>query len=255
MQSQDLLDNLKNRFADQVADASLDYVDHLYPEVTLTVSVENLIDVMHILRNDTAYSFEQLMDLCGVDYMQYGLAEWKTEAATSTGYSRGVNRDDASYEQLATELSETSSTDADATSNVMNQSSMPERYAVAYHLLSTSHNHRLRVKVPVSEALMVAPTVTSIWNAADWYEREAFDLYGIIFEGHHDMRRLLTDYGFVGHPFRKDFPLIGEVEMRYDATEGRCVYEPVSITPRTLVPRVIRQSEDKTNESASDTNN
>ena len=116
------------------------------------------------------------------------------------------------------------------------------RYAVVLHLLSYKNNQRLRVRSYASDAgFPVVPSVTAIWNAADWYEREAFDLYGILFDGHDDLRRILTDYGFVGHPFRKDFPLIGHVEMRYDADKGRVVYEPVTISPRVLVPKVMRE--------------
>ena len=117
----------------------------------------------------------------------------------------------------------------------------PARFAVAYHLLSLTHNHRLRLKVFCdNDERPIVDSVYAIWNSADWFEREAFDLYGILFRGHPDLRRLLTDYGFIGHPFRKDFPLIGNVEMRYDPAKGRVVYEPVSIAPRTLVPKVIR---------------
>lgn len=115
------------------------------------------------------------------------------------------------------------------------------RFAVVYHLLSLAHNRRLRVRVFLDNDMPVIASVTGIWSSADWYEREAFDLFGFLFEGHHDLRRILTDYGFVGHPFRKDFPLSGRVEMRYDPEQKRVVYEPVSIEPRVLVPRVIRE--------------
>ena len=124
------------------------------------------------------------------------------------------------------------------------------RFAVVYHLLSMTNNRRIRVRVFVAESNMIVPSVTSVWNAANWYEREAFELFGIGFEGHNDLRRLLTDYGFVGYPFRKDFPLIGTLEMRYDAKQGRCGYEPVSIEPRVLVPRVIRHDQRFTQEVA-----
>lgn len=117
---------------------------------------------------------------------------------------------------------------------------IPERYAVVYHLLSVSHNWRLRLRVFVPAETQILDSVTSVWASANWYEREAFDLFGLVFEGHDDLRRILTDYGFIGHPFRKDFPLIGNVEMRYDAELGRVVYEPVSISPRITVPRVVR---------------
>ena len=114
------------------------------------------------------------------------------------------------------------------------------RYAVVYHLLSVQHNNRLRLKVDLIAETPIIDSVTGIWHSADWYEREAFDLFGILFKGHADLRRILTDYGFVGHPFRKDFPLIGNVEMLYDPEQKRVIYQPVSIEPRTLVPRVIR---------------
>ena len=173
-----------------------------------------------------AFGFEQLIDLCGVDYLLYGKDEWATEESTNTGYSRGV--DEASSGRL--QFGDTLPVDA-----------MERRFAAVAHLLSLQHNWRLRVRCfAESGDLPVVPSLTEIWSSAQWYEREAFDLYGILFEGHTDLRRLLTDYGFVGHPFRKDFPLVGHVEMRYDPERRRVVYEPVSIEPRVLVPRVIR---------------
>ena len=164
-----------------------------------------------------------LMDLCGVDYLSYGQDEWDTSSATSTGFSRGVSGGqlgegavEASYQPV-------------------------RRFAVVYHFLSITHNHRLRLKVFCEDDQRpMLDSVIDIWASADWFEREAFDLYGIIFRGHPDLRRLLTDYGFIGHPFRKDFPLIGNVEMRYDPEKGRVVSAPVSIEPRTLVPKTIR---------------
>ena len=159
---------------------------------------EKLLEVCKALRDEPEFSFEQLIDLCGVDYLEYGETAWQGS-----------------------------------------------RFAVVYHLLSLKNNQRLRLKVFLDsnvnggESPRVA-SVIDIWNSASWYEREAFDLFGILFDGHPDLRRLLTDYGFIGHPFRKDFPLIGNVEMRYDPHKKRVVYEPVSIEPRILVPRVIR---------------
>jgi NADH-quinone oxidoreductase subunit C len=165
-----------------------------------------------------------LIDLCGVDYQSYGKDEWQTSSATGTGFSRGTLRG-APAEQ-----------DVEQATYVP-----PARFAVVYHLLSITHNHRLRLKVFCpDDARPIVDSVYDVWNAADWFEREAFDLFGILFRGHPDLRRLLTDYGFIGHPFRKDFPLIGNVEMRYDPAKGRVVYEPVSIVSRTLVPKVIR---------------
>ena len=162
-----------------------------------------------------------LMDVCGVDYLQYGDVEWTTSSATETGFSRGV-------EQTPVILDEADEFDA-------------RRFAAVYHLLSLRHNTRLRMRVFTGTGNPpIIRSVVDIWNSANWYEREAFDLYGILFEGHPDLRRILTDYGFIGHPFRKDFPLIGNVEVSYDADKGRVAYQPVSIEPRTLVPRVIR---------------
>lgn len=164
-------------------------------EVTVEVSANDYLNVMQALRDAPQTRFEQLIDLCGMDYSTYGDGRW--EGA---------------------------------------------RYAVVAHLLSVSLNQRLRVRVFCpDDDFPVVPSVTSIWNSANWYEREAFDLYGIVFDGHNDLRRILTDYGFIGHPFRKDFPLSGHVEMRYDAERQRVVYEPVTIEPREITPRVIRE--------------
>ena len=163
------------------------------------------------------FGFEQLSDLCGVDYSTYGSSDWQTKTATDSGFSRAVSGE--------------SHSDSDDEGL---------RYAVVYHLLSIQHNQRLRVKVRLDAAQPLVDSVTSVWDCANWFEREAFDLFGILFNQHQDLRRILTDYGFIGHPFRKDFPLIGNVEMRYDADKKRVVYEPVSIEERILVPRVIR---------------
>ena len=159
-----------------------------------------------------------LIDVCGVDYLQYGKDEWQTESATLTGFGRGV----------ALQLEQAAPGKAN-------------RFAVVYHLLSLTHNHRLRLRVnlPDEQQLMV-DSVMSVWPAANWFERETFDLFGIVFHAHPDLRRILTDYGFIGHPFRKDFPLIGRTEVRYDASLKQVVYEPVSIEPRVLEPKVIR---------------
>ena len=181
---------------------------------TIIVAHDEIFSICKKLCDE--FAFEQLMDLSGVDYGTYGEAEWKTQAATATGFSRGVCR------ELALKAPE------------------GHRFAVVYHLLSLKHNIRLRVRAFIPGEVPRLPSVTKIWAVADWYEREAFDLYGIAFDGHPDLRRILTDYGFVGHPFRKDFPLSGNVEMCYDANKGRVVYEPVEIEPRVLVPRVIR---------------
>jgi NADH-quinone oxidoreductase subunit C len=165
------------------------------------------------------------MDVSGVDYLDYGHAEWDTRHATSTGFSRGAHRGDSfSREKLA-----------DTSLNP------PSRFAAVYQLLSVSLNQRIRLKTYcANDDRPMLDSVIGVWASANWYEREAFDLYGIVFVGHPDLRRILTDYGFIGYPFRKDFPLIGNVEMRYDPDKGRVVYEPVGIEPRTQIPKTIR---------------
>jgi NADH-quinone oxidoreductase subunit C len=187
-------------------------------QITLEVAPSDLIKCCLILRDEEQFQFNQLIDLCAIDYLTYGTDEWATQSATSEGFSRGVLADPLQVET----------------------NKMPARFAVVYNLLSTNLNQRVRLKVFVAGEPPRVSSITQLWPAANWYEREAFDLFGILFDDHPDLRRILTDYGFIGHPFRKDFPLIGQVEMRYDATEGRVVYEPVSIKPRTLVPKVIR---------------
>jgi NADH-quinone oxidoreductase subunit C len=195
-------------------------------ELGYAVTPEDLLDVTRALRDTPELKFEMLMDVCGLDYKTYGLDEWQTESASGTGFSRGTLRGVAPPAPDPDPITYTP----------------PARFAVAYHLLSITHNHRLRLKTfCASDERPIVDSVYPVWNSADWFEREAFDLYGILFRGHPDLRRLLTDYGFIGHPFRKDFPLIGNVEMRYDPEKGRVVYEPVTIEPRTLVPKVIRE--------------
>lgn len=164
-------------------------------EFTLVVKASDYLEVAKQLRDDRSLGFEQLIDLCGIDYQTYG---------------------DGAYDG--------------------------PRFAAVLHLLSVANNWRLRVRVfAPDDDLPIVPSVVDIWNSANWYEREAFDLYGIVFEGHPDLRRILTDYGFIGHPFRKDFPVSGYVEMRYDPEEKRVVYQPVTIEPREITPRVIRE--------------
>ncbi len=163
-------------------------------EVTVQVGAGQYLEVMRLLRDHPDCRFEQLIDLCGVDYSDFGNGIWEGP-----------------------------------------------RYAVVVHLLSLTHNQRLRVRVYCpDDALPVVASMVDVWPAANWFEREAFDLYGIVFEGHPDLRRILTDYGFIGHPFRKDFPLSGHVEMRYDPTQQRVIYQPVSIDPREVTPRIVR---------------
>jgi NADH-quinone oxidoreductase subunit C len=196
-------------------------------EVTIEVAVDDALSVFQALRDDESLKFEQLIDVCGVDYSQYGNVEWATDESSSTGFSRGVEPAAGARLRFGEEP-EYVNTDR-------------PRFAAVYHLMSVTHNHRLRVRVYCeSDAVPVVFSVIDIWPSANWFEREAFDLYGIIFDGHPDLRRILTDYGFVGHPFRKDFPLIGHVEMIYDEEQKRVIYQPVSIEPRVLVPRVIR---------------
>ena len=168
-------------------------------ELTLTVSSADYAAVAHQLRDDPSLSFEQLIDLCGMDYSAY-------KDGAPSAFSDGP------------------------------------RFAVVSHLLSVRHNWRLRLRVfAPNDDLPVVASVTPLWNSANWFEREAFDLYGIVFDGHDDLRRLLTDYGFIGHPFRKDFPTQGHVEMRYDAEQKRVIYQPVTIEPREITPRIIRE--------------
>jgi len=177
-----------------------------------------LLEVCRTLRDAPELKFEMLMDLAGVDYLHYGLDEWQTQSATSSGFSRARKAPGRAP-------------DPDA----------PGRLAVVYNLLSITHNQRLRLRVKCPDtAEPVVDSVVEIWASANWFEREAFDLFGILFRGHPDLRRILTDYGFIGHPFRKDFPLSGNVEVQYDPDRQRVVYQPVSITPRVLVPKVIR---------------
>lgn len=201
-------------------------------EITLIVKPDQLLAVCKTLRDRSEFDFKMLVDVCGVDYLEYGLADWQTESTTLTGFSRGVT--DRWIEEAPLH---------------------PNRFAVVYHLLSLTRNQRvrLRVNIPDGEVLMV-DSVIDLWPAANWFEREAFDLFGILFRGHPDLRRLLTDYGFHGHPFRKDFPLIGKVEPRYDAKLKRVIYEPVRIEPRVLEPKVIRHDHRYLVDEPQDTN-
>jgi NADH-quinone oxidoreductase subunit C len=188
-------------------------------ELTYEVAADELLKVATALRDHPLLKFEMCMDVCGVDYLAHGRDEWNTETATSSGFSRGVARGG----QRAGELTP------------------GRRFSVVYHLLSISLNQRLRLRVFCpDDGQPTVDSVTGIWASANWFEREAFDLFGILFKGHPDLRRILTDYGFIGHPFRKDFPLSGNVEVRYDPEKGRVVYQPVTIDPRVLVPKVIR---------------
>lgn len=208
-----LQEQVKNYFGDHIANT---IVDH--DELTLEIAPEYLKKICMSLRDEKMFSFNMLMDIAGVDYLEYGLAEWHTEDTTRTGFDRGV----CEVEKVRVNPAKSA------------------RFASVYHLLSIEHNHRIRLRVFLSDNLKL-DSVVDIWPAANWYEREAFDLFGFLYVGHPDLRRILTDYGFVGHPFRKDFPLSGHVEVRYDATQQRVIYEPVDIEPRRLMPKIIRK--------------
>ncbi|WP_420474223.1 NADH-quinone oxidoreductase subunit C [Noviherbaspirillum sp. ST9] len=181
---------LRNALGDQIRSLKV-----ALGEVTVVIGASDYLSAMRVLRDHSDLRFEELIDLCGVDYSTYGDGTWEGE-----------------------------------------------RFAAVSHLLSVTHNWRVRVRVfAPDDELPVVPSVTDIWPSANWYEREAFDLFGILFEGHNDLRRILTDYGFIGHPFRKDFPVSGYVEMRYDPEQKRVIYQPVTIEPREITPRVIRE--------------
>ena len=191
-------------------------------QLTCIVPAERWTGVAMILREGEGLKFESCVDVCGMDYLQYGKSEWETTAATASGFSRGVDPMGDEGEKPAA-------------------AQAGRRFAVVYNLLSVSLNQRLRIRVycPDDDQPVVDSTC-DVWAGTDWFEREAFDLFGILFRGHPDLRRLLTDYGFIGHPFRKDFPLCGNVEVRYDPQKRRVIYQPVTIEARVLVPKVIR---------------
>ena len=217
-----LAEKLKARFGEKAL-----RVIEARDEVTLEVAAADFSIVAKALRNEEEYSFDCLIDVCGVDYLSYGDDEWETTDVSSEGFSRGVDAEGPGRFTWANRP----------------QGLGPEnRFAAVAHLLSIKHNRRLRLRCFAPDnSLPIVPSLVDLYPVANWFEREAFDLFGIVFEGHPDLRRILTDYGFVGHPFRKDFPLIGNVEVRYDEEKKRVVYEPVSIDPRVGVPRVIRE--------------
>lgn len=194
--------------------------------LTLRVEKDCLLSIMSSLKTNEELLFNQLTDICGIDYSLYGKPEWNTKEATSSGYSRGIKA--SSHGRI--KFGET-----------VDNINTKDRFCVCYHLLSIKHNRRIRVKVYINEDPQILPSITSLWSSADWYEREAFDLFGILFENHPDLRRILTDYGFIGHPFRKDFPLVGNTQIRYDPNLKKIIQEPVDIEPRVLVPKVIRE--------------
>lgn len=219
-----LAEQLAARFGDTLA------ISKARNEVTAELAAADLIAVATALRDEPAFRFSELVDLCGVDYLGYGQTEWETNTAGGDGFSRGVEGQAMGRFDWA---------------GRPRGNNEPRRFAAVIHLLSIEHNRRLRLRVfCADDSLPVVPSLTLVWPGVNWFERETFDLYGIIFDGHPDLRRILTDYGFVGHPFRKDFPLIGNVEVRYDPEQKRVIYEPVSIEPRVLVPRTIRNDAD-----------
>jgi NADH-quinone oxidoreductase subunit C len=212
-----LMKKIDFRFGSQVK-----RIDSICGELTYELDKDDLLEVATALRNEADFGFEMLIDICGIDYLHYGRTEWNTQKASGTGFSRGVERKPIILD------------DSDEFD--------PNRFAVIYHLLSIQNNTRLRLRAFTGSLNPpIIKSVVDIWNSANWFEREAFDLFGIMFEGHPDLRRILTDYGFIGHPFRKDFPIMGNVEVSYDHEQGRVAYKPVSIEPRTLVPRTIRE--------------
>lgn len=210
-----------NRLNTQINEQFPDWIEKstvAMNELTVEVKPGHLLDLCIMLRDKEEFDFQLLLDVCGVDYLHYGLDDWETESTTESGFGRGVTEKPLRVEP-----------------------GKPNRFAVVYHLLSLRKNHRIRLRVNIpNDAPLIVDSVIDLWPSANWFEREAFDLFGILFKDHPDLRRILTDYGFVGHPFRKDFPLIGKVEPRYDAKLKRVIYEPVSIELRILEPKVIR---------------
>ena len=225
------IDRLRSRFPGCVL-----HVAEPRGELTLEVQQGGWLPVARALRDE--FGFEQCIDVSGIDYLGFGSDEWDTDVS-SQGFSRGVEGRGPGRFKWGQAMTE----QAPQPMGVEPVEAVAgRRFAAVAHLLSLAHNRRLRLReFCADDALPVVESLTSVWAGADWFEREAFDLYGIVFRGHPDLRRLLTDYGFVGHPFRKDFPLIGNVEVRYDADRQRVVYEPVtSVEPRVGVPRVVR---------------
>lgn len=211
---QTLAQNLQEHFGQRLLSCSV-----AFGEVTIEVAPADLKTICQTLKTHEAFVFEMLLDVCGVDYLHHGISEWQTETATGSGFERGAQRGD----------------------EAQTTAWQKPRFASVYHLLSVRHNQRLRVQTFLEGDPPMVDSLVDVWASANWFEREAYDLYGILYSGHPDLRRILTDYGFVGHPFRKDFPLSGKVQVRYDAEAGRVIYEPVDIMPRILVPKVCRE--------------
>lgn len=223
---EELLETLESILGDKILKSVL-----AYGELTITIDPKNVHEVMAQLAHNDALKFEQVTDITAVDYAAYGLTEWDVEASNH-GFSRGTTPQ--AVGRAGNHLEATAY-----------KASMSERFAVVYHLLSLTHNARLRVKCYLdgeqNNVIPMLDSVTDIWSGANWYEREVFDMFGIAFKNHPDLRRILTDYGFIGHPLRKDFPLTGNVEVIYDEELRRVVYQPVSIESRVNIPRMIRK--------------
>jgi NADH-quinone oxidoreductase subunit C len=210
-----LRQRLESRFGARITTLTL-----AHDEITIEVAAADYLALVQELRDAPELAFDELIDLCGVDHSTFG-AHRETPATDNAVCQDSAARQD----------------------NAVRQDRDRDRFAVVLHLLSIVHNWRLRVRVfAEDDSFPVLPSVTSVWACANWYEREAFDLLGIVFEGHDDLRRILTDYGFIGHPLRKDFPVSGHVEMRYDEKEGRVIYQPVTIAPRENTPRIRREA-------------
>lgn len=228
--------SLKEIIESEIGENILSLIES-HGELTIEIPMDSWHSVALQLRDHPDLRFDMLIDLCAVDYLEYGQSEWATEEASAQGFGRGVTP---------------------ATSGrFIFDDALPERelgrprFFVVLHLLSLEKNHRIRLRAGLQDdEFPEIQSLTDVWSSANWYEREAFDLFGILFTGHPDLRRILTDYGFTGHPFRKDFPLVGHVEMRYDPEQQRVVYQPVSIEPRVLVPKVIRDDHRYLNPSA-----
>jgi NADH-quinone oxidoreductase subunit C len=215
-------DRLKARFGDSIRGVRI-----AHGETTVEIAPEAWREAALFLRDDAELRFDCLVDVCGVDYLGYGEDEWETDSVSNEGFSRGVEGEGPGRFKWE---------------NRPLGKGPEKRFAAVAHLLSVEHNKRIRIRCFAADnSLPVVPSLVDVHPGSNWFEREAFDLFGIVFDGHPDLRRILTDYGFVGHPFRKDFPLIGNVEVRYDPEAQRVVYEPVSIEPRVLVPRVLRE--------------
>ena len=228
----------KNIVLKELFENSFSNYEYLFEnEDTVIFKNNEFIKVMNIFKNNSYISFETLIDIIALDYSDYGISEWNAKNANNKGYSRGITKDSSgryTYESAKT-----------------NYNQPVKRFAAIYNLLSINSNFRLKVKFYCEDDKNpTLPSVTSIWASANWYEREAYDLFGIVFLDHPDLRRILTDYGFIGHPLRKDFPLIGNVEVNYDLEKERVVYQPVTIKPRVLIPKVIREVSNEEDKNA-----